>query len=121
MSTNKLIISQKIFYKIQLAIEYRYNIPTDSNSVIIVTTMPGFKNSIKLILTPDFAADSNTIRFAIAPIIVALPANVDDEANTNHNNLLLPCFNVGPKRITKGTLLTICENTRLTTCKMVIL
>ena len=120
MSTNKLIISQKIFYKIQLVIEYRYNIPIDSNSVIIVTTMPGFKNSIKLILTPDFAADSSTIKFAIAPIIVALPANVDDEANANHNNLLLPCFNVGPKRITKGTLLTICENIRLTTCKMVI-
>lgn len=100
-----------------MAIEYRYNTAIDSNSVIIVTTTPDFKNTIKLIVTPDCAANSSTIRFALAPIIVALPANVDDEAKANHNNLLLLCLNAGLKRITKGTLLINCDNIRLTICK----
>ena len=52
----------------------------ESGIVIRVMTMPDLKNSKKPILTPSFSADSITIRFAIAPIMVALPARVEAEA-----------------------------------------
>ena len=69
--------------------------------------MPILRKAKKPILTFSFSADSITIRLAIAPIIVALPAKVDAEAKLIHKTSLSKVFIRGNISTVKGTLLTI--------------
>ena len=85
-----------------------------------VITTPTLKNCQKPISTSYFLATSITMRFATAPMIVAFPASVAAEANESHNKSLDADFKIGSIRIVYGTLLTICESTRLSPCKLMI-
>ena len=69
--------------------------------------IPILKNSQKLIFTFSFSADSITIRLAIAPIIVAFPASVAEEARANHRFSLFNTSISGVIKTVYGTLLRI--------------
>ena len=56
----------------------------ESMKLRMVIMIPLLKNSQNPILTPYLSADSMTIIFAIAPIMVAFPASVEAEAKANH-------------------------------------
>ena len=81
--------------------------PIEIRKLRRVTIIPILKNSQNFIFTFCFSADSITIRLAIAPIIVALPANVDAEARDSHNISLEIGFKTGSIITVYGTLLTI--------------
>ena len=82
---------------------------------MIVKGNAGFKKSQNFIRIPYFRADSITIKFAIAPIMVALPAMVDADANANQSAEEPAIFKKGNIKMVKGTLLTTCEPKRLIT------
>ena len=86
---------------------YNESITIEITKLSKVTMIPGFRNSKKPIFTPSFSADSITIRLAIAPMIVALPASVDADARLNHSRSLPAALINGNITIVKGTLLTI--------------
>jgi hypothetical protein len=82
--------------------------------------IPTLKNCQNPISISYFFTTSITIRLATAPIMVAFPASVAADANESHNKSLDADFRIGSIKIVYGTLLTICESTRLSPCKLMI-
>ena len=84
-----------------------YKITVEMIRLKKVTMSPGFRNSKKLILTLSFSADSITMRFAIAPKIVAFPASVEADARDSQIRSPALFLRMGSITMVKGTLLII--------------